>query len=200
MAFLLVLSLLSGWWCSVNSTSTTLTTGPLWQDMSIVEENWISGYPVDRKAVIFCSTPPSLATLGRRCPQVPPNAANFVQFIGESSKAPYWIGKEIVSRSVGTDLPTDIKLEIIDLGVFGQGETSVTNNTGYIVLMAVLDDIYLTDAIFLNQYPLLGWNTVSMTFHNHTGTPFSLEVSYSNYGYEGPPIRAVFRGLKLWWV
>jgi hypothetical protein len=122
-----------------------------------------------------------------------------VQFIGESSKASYWIGKGIVSREVPTSEPTDIKLEIIDLGVFGQSPPT-SNDTGYVVLMAVLDYIYIADAIFLSQYPVLGWNTVSMTFKNHTGTPFSLKVSYANYGYEGPPIRAVFRGLRLWWV
>lgn len=226
MALLLLLSLLSGWWYSVNTTSTTLSGGPLWQDLNIVEENWLSGFPVDRKTTIFCDTlgsssfaaselrvrpsvdpssvlasfvPSGYPTDSPRCPQIPPNATDFVQFIGESSKASYWIGKEIVSKSVPTSQPTDIKLEIIDLGVFGQVPPT-SNDTGYVVLMAVLDDIYLADAIFLNQYPVLGWNTVSMTFKNHTGTPFSLEVSYSNYGYEGPPIRAVFRGLKLWWV
>lgn len=213
MAFLLLLSLLSGWWSPVNSTSTTLSTsGPLWQDLNIVEENWLSGFPVDRKTTIFCDSSASSFdpafggsaaeasfAAHSRCPHIPPNATDFVQFIGESSKASYWIGKGIVSREVPTSEPTDIKLEIVDLGVFGQTPPT-SNDTGYVVLMAVLDYIYIADAIFLSQYPVLGWNTVSMTFKNHTGTPFSLEVSYSNYGYEGPPIRAVFRGLKLWWV
>lgn len=205
MTFLIFSTFLLGWVTSrvSGSTTSTLTTyeKPLWSDFSISPTRWEYGYPRGQTPTMFCNDSSSK----EGCPEIPPpvkgiKSSNFIQFFGESSVDPYWIGTEIDSRSVGTDKPTDLKLDFIGFGVFGNESQSNKTSIGYIVLTIKLDDIYLANNIFLDEYPLLGWNDMSVMFRNHSGTPFSLQISYLNVGYQGVPIRVVFRGLRLWWV
>lgn len=199
MALLLILNLVS-FFHQVNCSMTS-SIEARWSQYPMDSTKWKSGSP-ENDTVFFCST--NETSTSSKCPEIPPGEGEFVQFVGVVDKETYWIYGEIDSREIPSSRPVDLKLQILNFGVFGQGETSVPSNSssydGYVVMTFKLDEIYLSESLFLDQYSILGWNNISVMFRNHTGTPYSLMIEYNIYGYQGPPIRAVFRGLALYWV